>query len=182
MSCVREAKTLQTLNDLASQISTWIDENGKEAFHLQKLKPILEKYQGYDWSFCSATHSKDYCRHVWEASGDKDKYPHYGTVFEIIILTWNPKGGTPVHDHPNSGCIYKVLQGELIEELYDSSQSNKQCQKINQLQKGDTGYIDDNVGLHRIWNPSDETSVSVHIYEAGYKPNCFDCFDVPDCC
>ena len=177
MSCVAEYTTTKTLNDLATQISEWISQNGVENFHLSKLLPLLAKYEGSDWSMCQSTHLKDYCRHRKELA----QIEHYGVVYEILILTWNPESGTPVHNHPNTGCIYKILSGELMEDIYDSEQKQSTRLKSSWLKKGDCGYIDDTIGFHRIWNPTKTPSVSVHIYEANYKPECFDGFEIPDC-
>lgn len=166
---------MSTLKQLANGISKWICKNGVENFHLFKLKPLLENYNGCDWSVCTKSSVNTYCRH-------KQKIPveHCCQVFDIFVLTWRPGGATPVHNHPNTGCIYKVLKGELIEEIYDSKQNIKKPLKETHLIKGACGYIDNDIGFHRIRNPTDESAVSIHIYETGYKPDCFSCFEVPN--
>lgn len=169
----RFCSNISTLNELATGISEWICKNGIKNFHLSKLKPILENYEGGDWSVCTKSQSSNYCRH-------KQKIPveHCCQVFDIFVLTWRPGGVTPVHNHPDTGCIYKVLKGELIEEIYDSSKNIKKPIKETHLTKGVCGYIDDEVGYHRIRNPTNECCVSIHIYETGYKPECFNFFEV----
>lgn len=165
--------SIKTIEELARVFSNWIEQNGIDNFHLSKLKPFLEKYDGIDWSGCPKLSGKNYCRHKQKL----DHITHYGTKFDIFILTWKPGCGTRVHNHPNTGCIYKILEGELNEDIYDSHLETKTSLQSTKLIKGQTGYIDDNIGFHRIWNPSKKTSVSIHIYESGYVPKCFDCFE-----
>lgn len=165
---------MSTLETLALNISNWIDKHGIHNFHLSKLKHILEEYNGTDWSACSKSLQTGYCRH-------KQEIPilYCCDVFDIFILTWRPNATTPVHNHPNTGCIYKVLQGQITEEIYDPLHiETKPIQKTS-LRKGDCGYIDDNVGYHRIYNATNELAVSIHIYQTGYKPQCFNSYDIP---
>jgi cysteine dioxygenase len=165
---------MKTIEQLAQIISDWIERNGKDNFHLSKLIDVLMEYNGEDWTPCSKVSSSKYCRHK-----QKIKVKHYDEIFDIFIITWKPGCGTPVHNHSQSGCIYKVLKGKLNEEMYDSSQHQKEPFKISNLDEGETGYIDDKVGFHRIINPTDSTSISLHIYDTGYKPKCFECFAIP---
>lgn len=166
---------MMSLELLAKKMSDWICQNGVENFHLSKLKPFLEEYEGGDCSACTKSSVISYCRHK-----QKFEIKHCCEVFDIFILTWRSKGASPVHNHPDTGCIYKVIKGGLREEIYDPSQGEKTPIKVTDLKEGDCGYIDDKVGFHRIWNPTDESTVSIHIYETGYKPQCFGCYDVPE--
>ena len=166
---------MMSLELLATKISEWICQNGVDNFHLSKLKPFLEEYEGGDCSPCTKSSIITYCRHK-----QKFEIEHCCQVFDIFVLTWRSKGASPVHNHAKTGCIYKVVHGELQEELYDPSKNIKIPTKVTNLKKGECGYIDDETGFHRIWNPTDESSVSIHIYETGYKPECFKCYDVPE--
>jgi cysteine dioxygenase len=165
---------MKTIEQLAQSISDWIEINGEDNFHLLKLINFLKEYNGEDWTPCSKISNSKYCRHKQNI-----EVKHYGKIYDIFILTWKPGCGTPVHNHPNTGCIYKVLKGKLNEELYDSSKNKKEPFKISELNQGKTSYIDDTVGFHRIINPTNSTSISLHIYETGYKPKCFECFKIP---
>ena len=40
--------------------------------------------------------------------------------YEIYLICWNKKQISKIHDHPENGCILKVLKGELIEYRYDT--------------------------------------------------------------
>src|SRR5689334_19078051 len=80
--------------------------------------------------------------------------------YEIIEITWGINASTNIHDHSNKGCIFKLIDGRLKEELY-----TKQKIKINTkfIYPGKTSYIDNAIGLHKIIN-LDNSSKSFHIY------------------
>lgn len=167
---------MKTLKEVADKISNWIDKNGKDKFHLSHFTDILKEYDGTDWKQCpNQITCSEYKRNVQNIN---NKYSN--TVFDIIILVWGPNCNTPIHDHPDTGCIYKVLEGKLREDIYDTGSMMNIPIKSTKLNVGDVGYIDDNVGLHKITNISDKKSVSVHIYETGYSPTCFDDIEL-DC-
>ena len=79
--------------------------------------------------------------------------------FEVIIITWLPRQHTPVHFHPNNGCILKLLYGSLNEiRITDKTYSDK---KINE---NDIGYMSNDYGSHIISNNSNKPAISLHIY------------------
>ncbi|KAF8470544.1 cysteine dioxygenase [Kalaharituber pfeilii] len=100
----------------------------------------------------------------------------------LLILVWNPGKGSLIHDHANAHCIMKVLQGTLVETLYDwpnpeivaqSGQSqttaNMTPRKTTRLSENDVTYISDKIGLHRISNPDPErVAISLHLYTPPY--------------
>jgi len=79
----------------------------------------------------------------------------------MYIITWNKCKESPIHDHSKNGCIYKILHGTLIEELYNN---NLKIIQKNILHKDTIKYIDNKIGYHKIINPTDDISVSLHIY------------------
>ena len=84
--------------------------------------------------------------------------------YEVIIITWSPNCKSKIHDHAANGCIFKVLEGELIEYKYTKK---LELIKTNKLKVNDTNYIDNNIGYHPIEN-GNKKSVSVHIYSPPY--------------
>ena len=106
-----------------------------------------------------------------------------GKRFGLMILGWGPDHKSPIHDHNGSHCIMRVLEGTLIETLYnqksfrddawesDTSLSPEEEIEIYQktreteLVEGETAYIHDKIGWHRVSNPStQEPAVSLHLY------------------
>ena len=94
---------------------------------------------------------------------DIEKYKknvvYRNSIYEIILITWLPGQQTKLHEHPKNGCIMKILEGELTENLYTP-------EKIidNIYKKEDISYIDNTIGKHIISNNSNENTISLHIY------------------
>lgn len=101
--------------------------------------------------------------------------------FELILLCWNISQLTPIHNHPESQCFFKLLQGEMVERQYAMPNPNKKKRmkviETNMLNKtGNTGWIDDGVGVHMVENVSpSQKCVTLHLYAPAYKTvNSFD--------
>ena len=58
-------------------------------------------------------------------------------------------------------CFYKILEGNLIEYLYDN---NINLIEMKNLPKNDINYIDDTIGYHKMNNNEDYGAVSIHLY------------------
>lgn len=85
-------------------------------------------------------------------------------IFEIFVITWNMKQQSKIHDHSDNGCYMLMLQGKLVEEIYDSNDIVSPT-KISCFEEGFVGYIDNTMGYHRIQNLSDtDIAVSLHVY------------------
>lgn len=81
--------------------------------------------------------------------------------FEIVFITWGVNSESPIHYHPEQGCILTILDGNLFEEQYNK---DGVLFKYNYLKYGDIGYMDNSIGSHRIINPNDYNVYSLHIY------------------
>ena len=90
--------------------------------------------------------------------------------FEIILISWDKNICTNIHSHPENGCIMKILDGNLKEEIYKENHLNSYLIKKNNFNKGDISFIHDSLGYHRIIN-EDQYSYSLHIYS---PPNFYD--------
>jgi cysteine dioxygenase len=94
----------------------------------------------------------------------------------LLVLVWNPGKGSLIHDHANAHCVMKILQGRLVETLYDwpepaaaaSSSSEGHAMHVRKettLHEGDVAYMADTLGLHRMTNPDPTMrAVSLHLY------------------
>ena len=82
--------------------------------------------------------------------------------YEIFMLCWSKNAITHVHDHPKNGCILIVLDGELEEHILEKKNELYITKDKNYLKKGCIGYIDNNIGVHKIF--SKEKSITIHIY------------------
>lgn len=84
------------------------------------------------------------------------------------LLCWNRFQSSGIHDHPDGGCLVKVLKGKLHETTVDS---------IKLLRTGYTTYQSPGVKGRHSMRSSKYRSVSLHIYEpADYKPKFYPSF------
>lgn len=112
-----------------------------------------------------------------------DKHSRFG----LMILAWGPGQKSPIHNHNGSHCIMRVLEGSLLENLYEKksfgsvdcgtesdlsmSQGSLEISEIyektreTELLTGQTAYIHDEIGWHRVSNASTTNpAVSLHLY------------------
>ena len=85
---------------------------------------------------------------------------------KAYIIRW--KRYVDVHDHPDTGCIFKILHGKLRSNLYHRALRYKD-QII--YHKGMIDYIDNDIGYHDMENMNiGDYSYSIHVYEKYYTP------------
>ena len=89
----------------------------------------------------------------------------------VYLIKWAPNQMSGAHDHPELGCLLKVLCGKLIEISYN--EENPEGIK-RFLKKGDTSYQVGKKGIHNIIN-SNNSAITLHIYSSiSYKPTFID--------
>jgi len=87
--------------------------------------------------------------------------------YSIILIRWNHNSVSKIHDHPNKGCVFKLLTGKLIENCFNN---NIDFLNNSILKKDDINYRIGKKILHQII--ALEESVSLHVYIPGnYIPN-----------
>ncbi|MFT4565651.1 MAG: hypothetical protein ACI9FN_000604 [Saprospiraceae bacterium] len=92
---------------------------------------------------------------------------HADALFDLLLICWKPNQGSAFHPHPEHGCLVKVLRGSLTEEFKEDNGDIS----INEYVAGDTVYICDAMGTHRVQNSSKEPVISLHLYAPGdYTP------------
>eukprot|EP00834_Sanchytrium_tribonematis_P007741 NODE_752_length_4215_cov_0.325559.p4 type:complete len:210 gc:universal NODE_752_length_4215_cov_0.325559:1369-740(-) len=142
-----------------SMISTIDTELSKESENINsnqiKNQLILYKSLKMDWASYIQFNPYKYTRHLV-----------YGNAnYTILVLCWGPNQKSPIHDHGNSHCFMKILQGELHEIQYNGDLQVKQHQI---LLENDLAYIQTS-GIHQVGNHSNENAVSLHIYSPPLK-------------
>lgn len=105
----------------------------------------------------------DYC------SWSKDSYTRNCIVenekFELILLCWEPKQFTPIHDHGGEECWVKILDGNFSEIIYKEGTDGILNEvKSAQAKAGDVTYMIDFMGSHRLGNLDETRSMSLHLY------------------
>lgn len=138
-----------TIEELGACITTML-ENGNK---LSDLKDIIMNYTGTDWlrhvTFSNLTYHR--------------KCVMSNEHIEIYVMSWNNNQTSQIHDHPEKGCLMKVLRGAMTEEVYKKEGDIFVCTKINMLNTGSIGYQQGKTGLHKIIN-TENLAATLHIY------------------
>lgn len=130
------------------------------------LSDLLKAYNGSDWKHYIGNPEPNSCCKY------KKVLVHSNDMLDLYIITWPPKVESCIHDHPNHGCLVRILQGELCEDEYLNDNEVIKYVGTNELKCSNVnfGFKIGNRLLHKIKNPTDEITVSVHLYSrGGYK-------------
>lgn len=84
--------------------------------------------------------------------------------FEFILLCWDGNCQTKIHDHDGQDCWVYQVDGKLREVRYEGSEDNLKVYSDETLNEGEVSYMNDQMGYHRIENPSDTKAMTLHIY------------------
>jgi cysteine dioxygenase len=148
--------TIQSLDQLYSTLLDRIDSNSIEDIRLADYRDVLERYEGEDWRKYVDFDPESYHRVIFNS--------YSNSIFEFILICWDVGQTSPIHDHPESGCLLKILQGGLKEELYRNIEDEPMAIVDTMLSEGSVSYRESNRILHRIDNSSGLPTVSLHIY------------------
>ncbi|KAI9262046.1 RmlC-like cupin domain-containing protein [Sporodiniella umbellata] len=104
-----------TLQDLVQSIHQELGDEGldSEQIDANRIIRLMEQYSSNsdDWSqYTLFDHSRAYTRNLIDDGNGK---------FNLMILAWSKGQKSPIHDHPNSHCVMKILDGQLQETLFD---------------------------------------------------------------
>ena len=150
---------MSKINTLKELVNT-INKNYKyNSANIEYLEKIINRYNGIDW--------KEYIK----ISNNYDKELIYkNNNYGLFAITWMPHSKSQIHDHTDNGCLFKILDGELVEDWY----SNNTIKFItrNYYNKNDISFISNNKCLHKIMNQTNNNSISLHLYSPFlYYPN-----------
>ncbi|XP_054629351.1 cysteine dioxygenase type 1 [Dunckerocampus dactyliophorus] len=153
----------QSLEELTRRLHEIFESND---INVEEVKEVMESYKStrQDWEKFAKFDKLRYTRNLVDEGNGK---------FNLIILCWGEGHGSSIHDHSNSHCFMKMLQGELKETLFDwpkeeGGQMTERSHSI--LEENKVAYINDSIGLHRVENVSHtEGSVSLHLYSPPFQ-------------
>jgi hypothetical protein len=101
------------------------------------------------------------------------KLIHSNDKFDLYLIFWYPYACSPIHDHPEQGCVLKLLSGKLIEEVFINNNNIINFDHRNIISINDINNRYGNKILHKIIN-LDDFSVSLHLYyPPKFKQNIF---------
>jgi predicted metal-dependent enzyme (double-stranded beta helix superfamily) len=136
-----------------------------ESIHLGSMyyKGLLHRYNATDWIPISLPIVSS----LYNTKED-ETIPKYtrqtlftNSHFDVLLIVWSPGSTSKIHNHPDNGCVIKVLRGSLSEERFSLS-LDKTAENIIEADK--VSYIDNTIGYHRICNKTNEFVFSLHIY------------------
>lgn len=160
----------KTLDDLIKELHQ-IFESDK--VNIDYVKALMNMYKSNprEWKKYAKFDPHRYTRNLVDAGNGK---------FNLMILCWNTAQASTIHSHANSHCFMKVLEGQVNQELFDWPENDDIKEMIprekSSFYKDQTIYICDEIGLHRIENPSHtDSAVSLHLYCPPFDEcKCFD--------
>lgn len=175
---------LNTLDKLSKAFRNHINKEYKKhiqygdcnsKFNIRSGMSLINCYKGYDWTdFKFGLDCYDLTRVCPDLNYYKMRIPvtYDNDIFDMYIIKWDPKSYSRVHFHSDYGCIMKVLCGELQEKRYILGNDNLDLHKSSWIYKNKTynmghyhtSYIDNEIGSHKIINPTNESTYSLHIY------------------
>ena len=141
------------MDELINNVSQYLSNHDT----LDKAAEFLQSYREDDWKKYMNKDNEEnkktgfYYRHL--------VYQDFN--FDIYVIEWTKNSYADIHDHPDNGCLLKVLEGKLLEKNYDKELKLIDSETIH---KGDINYIQNNLRYHSIQNTFDGTSYSLHIY------------------
>jgi len=164
---VSEFATPQTMSDVVDGLMHFFSTND---VNTNQVKAFMESYKGdkNQWQDYAIFDQYKYTRNLIHEGNGK---------FNLILVCWNKNQSSTIHDHSNSHCFMKMLDGSLSETLYnwpteEEKSSNAAMKPIRstRLKKGSVAYINDSIGLHRVGNNSEEQpAVSLHVYSPPFQ-------------
>lgn len=146
---------MNNIRQLKKSIDKLFMLNNNILLNNKDIYSLINQYNGTDWKkYVNLNYNNDYNK----------KFVLYGkdNLYDMYIITWINTCFSKIHNHSDNGCIMKLLNGKLEENLYDNK-LNLINNKI--IYNQDITYIDDNIGYHSLRNKNlNNYSVSLHIY------------------
>jgi len=176
---LRLGPTINTLQELIGALHKEFDSN---YVNIEMVNHIMLTYKSNpkEWQKFAKWDRYKYTRNLVDAGNGK---------FNLMILCWNEGQASQIHDHADSHCFMKMLQGELSEIRYewpkskdvisnsdasisstDDKETNLTGDELKEMGRAKMGlndvrYINDNLGLHRVENLSHtDGAISLHLY------------------
>ncbi|KAL7489822.1 hypothetical protein ACHAW6_015541 [Cyclotella cf. meneghiniana] len=154
---MQERKSFQDRVQLESKRGTNEDPVTQLFSRLNLNEPVLKEY-------ALADPLKNYTRNLVATDNE---------TFSLLLLCWNPRKESPIHDHPCDGCWVRVCQGKIEETRYKINEEMDSLDVTSVETYEETrevSYINDYIGYHKVGNPSTTTpAVTLHLYCPPYE-------------
>merc|ERR1712198_64369 len=144
-------------------------QEGKESVDIDEVIAWFNRYgsKPEDWLKFAKWDKYKYTRNLMhEGNGN----------FNMILMCWPEGSVSPIHDHADAHCFMRVLEGEVKEIRYHwphemtGPDGSLVESGTRQLQAPGTIYMSDELGLHKVENPSHTNRLcSIHLYSPPFK-------------
>jgi cysteine dioxygenase len=86
--------------------------------------------------------------------------------YELLLMGWQEDQQSAIHSYNKQESWIKLLEGELLIETFtvDFDAQKLEVKDTILLKKGDTAYLNDDMGFHRMVNQTTERSISLHLH------------------
>ncbi|XP_044746788.1 cysteine dioxygenase type 1 [Coccinella septempunctata] len=149
---------INSLDDLIRELKVLFDS---DKVNVEFLNYLMKSYKSKpaDWKKFAKFDRYRYTRNLVDTGNGK---------YNLMLLCWGEGHGSGIHDHANSHCFMKVLQGSIEEVKFAwPTSEGEELKEIGRtkLELNDTCYINNSIGLHRVENSSNvDTAISLHLY------------------
>ena len=140
--------------------ATYIIKNNPKNFY--KIKNYLETMNDIDINIFKKFFNKK-SNNAYERLqiGESYRNKEYDYSLELYLIKWNKYSTSKIHNHSKYGCCMKIIEGGLLEDIYDKDLKILD-NKI--YTKNKVGYINDDIGYHKIFNYYSGNTYSLHLY------------------
>lgn len=153
----------QPILDLATRVSAQIGQ-GKELFDVKDYIQNFD-FSKVDWDSLA----------MYDPVVYKRRLLYNDDNIDVFLIGWDRKQASKIHDHPENGCVMRVLKNEVSEETYLIRDARMEKLSYKNLKEGQAGHIKKDTILHRIFNETDARSLSLHVYSPpNYKTKYYD--------
>ena len=93
-----------------------------------------------------------------------------GLRYTVVVMTWGPGQGTPLHDHAGTWCVEAVVEGQMEVTQYDLVDDQGDRCRFREASRvhaevGSSGCLIPPFEYHVLKNAfSDRSSITVHVY------------------
>lgn len=149
------------IDGLQSLINHLNEAFSEDKVNVEHIQMLMENYksESVDWHEYAKFDPHKYTRNLVSLGNGK---------YNLMILCWNESQGSSIHDHSNSHCFMKVLNGSVKESLFSWPETKKSQLKLleeKEYNVNEVAYINDSVGIHQVENPSHtDGAVTLHLY------------------
>ncbi len=156
-------QTTYTLKDFTRESEAFVRKYSTETEMMLHIKPLLEKLLASKSvpSEALKPRADRFAMNLLHMPEDKR--------FSIIGGVWQPQQTTPIHDHLTWALIgvYTGQEREVIYRRLDDGRDPRHAKLEKVSERTNTpGRVTvlGSAGIHRVDNPSNETTTSIHVY------------------